>query len=160
MPFPYLKTVNKGYTQCCSKHNKYQHSSLMFLHGSGPMNRYNPSSPSYEPLLRLAATRTRDEFSKPLRHTYIAMLFGKDIRHKGCPPKLMQELLGHAIIAITYTSILHPCAAHRATRPPPCRASRPRFDTLSVSLLDPPSKHSHYATLEALLPRHPLPELL
>jgi integrase len=78
------------------------------------MNCYNPSSPSFEPLLPLAATRTRDELSRPLRHTYIALLFGKDIRHKGCPPKLLHELLGHAIIAITWTRI-HLCAAHRAS---------------------------------------------
>jgi integrase len=79
----------------------YEDQGLVFASKVGtPLNRHNVTQRSFRPLLRRAGVpkiRFHD-----LRHTCATLLLGK-----GVHPKFVQELLGHATIAITLDTYSH-----------------------------------------------------
>jgi len=79
----------------------YQDQGLVFASGIGtPLNRHNLNSRSFKPLLKRAGLpeiRFHD-----LRHTFATLLLSGDVH-----PKFVQELLGHATIAITLDTYSH-----------------------------------------------------
>jgi integrase len=79
----------------------YQDQGLVFASKIGtPMNRHNLNSRSFKPLLErtgLPNIRFHD-----LRHTCATLLLGQAVH-----PKFVQELLGHATIAITLDTYSH-----------------------------------------------------
>jgi integrase len=79
----------------------YRDQGLVFASGIGtPLNRYNLNSRSFKPLLKRAGLpeiRFHD-----LRHTCATLLLSRDVH-----PKFVQELLGHATIAITLDTYSH-----------------------------------------------------
>jgi len=79
----------------------YQDQGLVFPSVIGtPLNRHNLGYRSFKPLLKRAGLpniRFHD-----LRHTCATLLLGK-----GVHPKFVQELLGHATIAITLDTYSH-----------------------------------------------------
>ena len=81
--------------------DRYQDQGLIFASEVGtPLNRHNLVTRSFKPLLKhagLPAIRFHD-----LRHTCATLLFSK-----GVHPKFVQELLGHATIAITLDTYSH-----------------------------------------------------
>jgi integrase len=82
--------------------DRYQDQGLVFPSQAGtPMNAKNLTARSFKPLLVQAglphSVRLHD-----LRHTCATLLFGK-----GVHPKIVQELLGHATIAITLDTYSH-----------------------------------------------------
>ena len=80
---------------------RYQDQGLVFASViSTPLNRHNLGYRSFKPLLKRAGLpeiRFHD-----LRHTCATLLLGK-----GVHPKFVQELLGHATIAITLDTYSH-----------------------------------------------------
>jgi integrase len=81
--------------------NLYEDQGLVFTTEAGiPINLSNLRQRSFAPLLKKAGLphiRFHD-----LRHTCATLLFGK-----GVHPKFVQELLGHATIAITLDTYSH-----------------------------------------------------
>jgi integrase len=81
--------------------DRYEDQGLIFASEVGtPLNRHNLVARSFKPLLKRAGLppiRFHD-----LRHTCATLLFSK-----GLHPKLVQELLGHATIAITLDTYSH-----------------------------------------------------
>ena len=79
----------------------YQDQGLVFASEVGtPLNRHNVNHRSFKPLLERAGLpniRFHD-----LRHTCATLLLGR-----GVHPKFVQELLGHATIAITLDTYSH-----------------------------------------------------
>jgi integrase len=79
----------------------YRDQGLVFASGIGtPLNRHNLNSRSFKPLLERAGLpeiRFHD-----LRHTCATLLLSRDVH-----PKFVQELLGHATIAITLDTYSH-----------------------------------------------------
>jgi integrase len=79
----------------------YQDQGLVFASKVGtPLNRHNVNYRSFNPLLKrggLPNMRFHD-----LRHTCATLLLGR-----GVHPKFVQELLGHATIAITLDTYSH-----------------------------------------------------
>jgi integrase len=79
----------------------YRDQALVFASEIGtPLNRHNVSYRSFKPLLERAGLpniRFHD-----LRHTCATLLLGK-----GVHPKFVQELLGHATVAITLDTYSH-----------------------------------------------------
>jgi integrase len=79
----------------------YRDQGLVFASGIGtPLNRHNLNSRSFKPLLKRAGLpeiRFHD-----LRHTCATLLLSRDVH-----PKFVQELLGHATIAITLDTYSH-----------------------------------------------------
>jgi integrase len=79
----------------------YGDQGLVFASEVGtPMNRHNLNSRSFKPLLERAGLpniRLHD-----LRHTCATLLLGQAVH-----PKFVQELLGHATIAITIDTYSH-----------------------------------------------------
>lgn len=65
------------------------------------MNARNLTARSFKPLLELAGL-SRTVRLHDLRHTCATLLLGK-----GVHPKIVQELLGHATIAITLDTYSH-----------------------------------------------------
>jgi integrase len=79
----------------------YEDQGLIFASGVGtPLNRQNVNSRSLKPLLVRAGLP--DIRFHDLRHTCATLLLGK-----GVHPKFVQELLGHATIAITLDTYSH-----------------------------------------------------
>jgi integrase len=79
----------------------YEDQGLVFASGIGtPLNRHNVNSRSFKPLLARAGVP--DIRFHDLRHTCATLLLGK-----GVHPKFVQELLGHATIAITLDTYSH-----------------------------------------------------
>jgi integrase len=80
----------------------YQNQGLVFAGQSG--NLINPSTlrqRSFAPLLKRAGLPPRVTFHD-LRHTCASLLFQKNVH-----PKFVQELLGHASVAITLDTYGH-----------------------------------------------------
>ena len=79
----------------------YADQGLVFASEIGtPLNRHNVNGRSFKPLLvraGLPEIRFHD-----LRHTCATLLLGKEVH-----PKFVQELLGHATIAITLDTYSH-----------------------------------------------------
>ena len=75
--------------------------SLFATEAGTPLNRHNLGSRSFKPLLRRACLSEKTRFHD-LRHTCATLLLGK-----GVHPKIVQELLGHATIAITLDTYSH-----------------------------------------------------
>lgn len=90
----------------------YRDQGLVFASEVGtPLNRHNLNSRSFKPLLERAGLpkiRFHD-----LRHTCATLLLSRDVH-----PKFVQELLGHATIAITLDTYSHvlPGMGDRASR--------------------------------------------
>jgi integrase len=79
----------------------YEDQGSIFASGVGtPLNRQNVNSRSLKPLLIRAGLS--DIRFHDLRHTCATLLLGK-----GVHPKFVQELLGHATIAITLDTYSH-----------------------------------------------------
>ena len=80
----------------------WQDSGLVFPAQTGtPMNAKNLTARSFKPLLESAGL-SRTVRLHDLRHTCATLLLGK-----GVHPKIVQELLGHATIAITLVTYSH-----------------------------------------------------
>ncbi len=80
---------------------RYQDQGLIFASVIGtPLNRHNLGYRSFKPLLKHAGLP--DIRFHDLRHTCATLLLGK-----GVHPKFVQELLGHATIAITLDTYSH-----------------------------------------------------
>jgi integrase len=80
----------------------WQDSGLVFPAQTGtPMNAKNLTARSFKPLLERAGL-SRTVRLHDLRHTCATLLLGK-----GVHPKIVQELLGHATIAITLDTYSH-----------------------------------------------------
>jgi integrase len=78
----------------------WQDHGLVFATEIGtPLNRHNLCRRSFKPLLKKAACRIRFH---DLRHTCATLLLAK-----GVHPKIVQELLGHATIAVTLDTYSH-----------------------------------------------------
>jgi integrase len=81
---------------------RYQDQGLVFPAKAGtPMNAKNLTARSFKPLL-VKAGLPRSVRLHDLRHTCATLLLGK-----GVHPKIVQELLGHATIAITLDTYSH-----------------------------------------------------
>jgi integrase len=79
----------------------YTDQDLVFASGIGtPLNRHNVNGRSFKPLLVRAGLP--DIRFHDLRHTCATLLLGK-----GVHPKFVQELLGHATVAITLDTYSH-----------------------------------------------------
>jgi integrase len=79
----------------------YEHSGLIFTTQTGtPINPENLVKRSFKPLLREA--NLSDIRFHDLRHTCATLLL-----RRGVHPKLVQELLGHATIAMTLDTYSH-----------------------------------------------------
>jgi integrase len=79
----------------------YQDQGLVFASNIGtPLNRHNLVQRSFKPLLQRA--ELPDIRFHDLRHTCATLLLSA-----GVHPKLVQELLGHATIAITLDTYSH-----------------------------------------------------
>jgi integrase len=82
--------------------NLWQDSGLVFPAQTGtPMNAKNLTARSFKPLLERAGLSSTVRLHD-LRHTCATLLLGK-----GVHPKIVQELLGHATIAITLDTYSH-----------------------------------------------------
>lgn len=90
----------------------YLDQDLVFASKIGtPLNRHNLNSRSFKPLLKRAGLREiRFHY---LRHTCATLLLSK-----GVHPKFVQELLGHASIAVTLDTYSHvlPSMGDQASR--------------------------------------------
>jgi integrase len=82
--------------------DRYQDQGLVFPSQAGtPMNAKNLTARSFKPLL-VKIGIPRSVRLHDLRHTCATLLLGK-----GVHPKIVQELLGHATIAITLDTYSH-----------------------------------------------------
>jgi integrase len=82
--------------------DRYQDQGLVFPSQAGtPMNAKNLTARSFKPLL-VQAGLSHSVRLHDLRHTCATLLFGKVVH-----PKIVQELLGHATIAITLDTYSH-----------------------------------------------------
>ena len=79
----------------------WQDHGLVFATEIGtPLNRHNLCRRSFKPLLKKAGLP--DVRFHDLRHTCATLLLTKDVH-----PKIVQELLGHATIAVTLDTYSH-----------------------------------------------------